>query len=373
MDKVVDNHNDPEHRKRATDEVMLRKGWEAHGAWDPADRIEALDALGFQSQLVFTTAMLGPLIISDRGDDADLAYGVARGHNRAILDFCQADARLLPVCAVPLHDVERTAGFAGEAIEAGAAALMVASRCPKTHSPSHVGLDRTWAQAEEAGVPVVFHVGGGAPMDPTYELNGRPPVKDFIGGDTNFTSVSFLPIADAPMQTLGTMIIDGVLDRFPDLKFGVIEQGASWVPGWMRSMDAAADAFTKNEERPPQPVVEAERVRATPGAGHPLPPRARRVGHQERRAVGVPVQLRLPPHRGWPQPGQALRGVDGRRGLQRRRAQRVLRRQLRRPHGPHHGQGPRHRVSPFLAGSLSVRSRLAGPSRQRAWTGSAGG
>jgi len=29
----------------------------------------------------------------------------------------------------------------------------------------------------------------------------------------------------------------------------VIEQGASWVPGWMRNMDSAHNAFYKNEER----------------------------------------------------------------------------------------------------------------------------
>jgi predicted TIM-barrel fold metal-dependent hydrolase len=52
-----------------------------------------------------------------------------------------------------------------------------------------------------------------------------------------------------PMQTLATMIIDGVLERFLRLMIGVIEQGASWVPGWMRSMDSAADAFSKNESR----------------------------------------------------------------------------------------------------------------------------
>jgi predicted TIM-barrel fold metal-dependent hydrolase len=40
-----------------------------------------------------------------------------------------------------------------------------------------------------------------------------------------------------------------VLDRFPNLKFGCIEQGASWVPGWMRNMDSAHNAFYKNEER----------------------------------------------------------------------------------------------------------------------------
>ena len=45
------------------------------------------------------------------------------------------------------------------------------------------------------------------------------------------------------------MIFDGVLDRFPKLKFGAIELGASWVPGWMRNMDSAALAFVKNEER----------------------------------------------------------------------------------------------------------------------------
>jgi len=40
-----------------------------------------------------------------------------------------------------------------------------------------------------------------------------------------------------------------VLERYPALKFGVIEMGASWVPGWMRSMDSCAGAFRKNEER----------------------------------------------------------------------------------------------------------------------------
>lgn len=249
LDTVIAKHDDPAFRADALDQVTLRKGWEAHGAWRPEDRSEALDALGFASQLVFTTALLGPLTGSEHGDDVDFAYDLAAGHNRAILDFCSHDPRLLPVGYLPLMDIERTAAFAGEAIAAGCAALMIASRCPKAHSPSHIGLDATWAQLQEAGVPVVFHVGGGDFMNPTYKENGLPPVKDFVGGDTNFTSVSFLPIANAPMQTLGTMIIDGVLDRHPRLKFGVIEQGATWVPSWMRSMDSAAEAFHKNEER----------------------------------------------------------------------------------------------------------------------------
>ena len=74
-------------------------------------------------------------------------------------------------------------------------------------------------------------------------------MKDFHGGEENFTSVSFMPIPNSVMQTLACLIIDGVMDRFPRLKFGAIELGASWAPSWMRFMDSAAAAFVKNEER----------------------------------------------------------------------------------------------------------------------------
>jgi predicted TIM-barrel fold metal-dependent hydrolase len=101
----------------------------------------------------------------------------------------------------------------------------------------------------------VFHVGGGHRLadgnllDPEYFENGGPRVPDFHGGDENFRSSDYMAIPTAPMQTLATMIFDGVLDRFPDLKFGVIEQGASWLPSWMRFMESAFDAFRKREER----------------------------------------------------------------------------------------------------------------------------
>ena len=52
-----------------------------------------------------------------------------------------------------------------------------------------------------------------------------------------------------PMQTLATMIFDGVFDRFPRLKVGVIEQGAVWLPSWMRQLDTAFEAFARGEER----------------------------------------------------------------------------------------------------------------------------
>ena len=249
-DEIDRRHRDPAYREAVADSVMATKGWVAPGAYRKDDRPWALDQLGFTSQLVFTTAHLASLTKTERGDDLDLAYGYARAHNRAMVDFCSADRRLLPACFVPLTDLERTATFVGETIDLGAAALMISSACPPRHGPSHIGWDPLWQQAQDAGVPIVFHVGGGGTLlNPTYLDNGLPKVPDFTGGDGNFTSVSFMAIPGPVMQTLATMIIDGVLERFPDLKIGVIEQGAAWLPGWMRSLDSAAEAFHKNEDR----------------------------------------------------------------------------------------------------------------------------
>jgi predicted TIM-barrel fold metal-dependent hydrolase len=241
---------DQDLRARDAEEILLRKNHRAVGAVLKDDRPAALDLLGFASQLVFTTTYLGALTRLDRVGDPALAAGLASAHNRGMVDFCSTDRRLLPVCYVPvLADLDRAAACATEALELGAAALMVASAPGRHHSQSHVGLDRVWAAAEEAGVPIVLHVGGEEPMDRVWKENGLPPVPDFHGGDANFTSVSYMAIPYAPMQTLSTLLFDGVLDRFPNLMWGVIELGASWVPGWMRSMDSAAEAFRRNEER----------------------------------------------------------------------------------------------------------------------------
>jgi predicted TIM-barrel fold metal-dependent hydrolase len=166
--------------------------------------------------------------------------------------------------------------MAEEALAMGCRALLVPSRCPPGHSPSHTALFPVWATAQEAGVPILFHVGGGGPLlDQHYFDNGLPPVTDFHGSAENFRSVDYMAIPVPPMQTLATLIIDGVLDRFPRLKFGVIEQGAVWLPGWMRQLDSAHEAFKKTEERlrklalRPSEYVQRQ-VRATPYPTEPV-------------------------------------------------------------------------------------------------------
>jgi predicted TIM-barrel fold metal-dependent hydrolase len=167
-----------------------------------------------------------------------------------MLEFCAVDSRLLPSLYVPLVDPARAIAATTDAIDQGAAALLIASGCPPGHSPSHTDLFGVWARAEEAGIPVVFHVGGtGDLIDPNYFANGLPIPHDFHGGDENFRSVDYMGIPVPPAQTLATLIFDGVLERFPALRIGVIEQGAIWVPSWLRQMESAFEAFHRHEER----------------------------------------------------------------------------------------------------------------------------
>ncbi|HEX7926488.1 MAG TPA: amidohydrolase family protein, partial [bacterium] len=202
---------DPHWRAGDASQIMLRKNWSALGAFQREDRPRALDLMGFATQLVFNTSLNEFLNLLEHGDDLDLAYAAARAHNRAMVDFCAPDPRLLSTGYVPLADPARAVAMAGEAIAQGCRSLLVASACPKDHSPSHISLDGVWAQAQEAGLPILFHVGGGGRLlDPQYFNNGLPPVPDFHGGDENFRSVDYMAIPGPPMQTLATLIFDGV-------------------------------------------------------------------------------------------------------------------------------------------------------------------
>lgn len=243
-------HADPEYRSEDESQLMARKNWRATGSFIADDRPQALDQLGFASQLVFPTLFSTHIEVLEHGDDHELTYQTASAANRAHLRFCDVDPRLLGVAHVPLATFEGAAAAATEAIALGASALLIPNRCPRHHSPSHVNFDPVWAQAQEAGIPVLMHVA--TPelvLPPQHRNNGLPPEPDFHGGGENFRSVSYMAISSAPMQNLSMMIFDGVFERFPDLRMGIIELGAVWVPGFMRQLEAAFEAFARHEDR----------------------------------------------------------------------------------------------------------------------------
>ena len=243
-------HLDPEFRANAEQEIMLRKNYRAHGASNSLDRSEALDHMGFASQLVFPTMPNTLLEVMEHEAPPSLTYEVASAANRAQIAFCDADPRLLPVAYIPLQDFDLATSCATEAINAGAASLLIPNRMPKDHAHSHIAFDSIWARAQEAGIPIVMHVATpDLVMPPQHRNNGLPLEPDFHGGGENFRSVSYMSISSPPIQALSTLIFDGVFDRFPALKMGVIELGAAWLPSFMRQLEAAFDAFAPHEKR----------------------------------------------------------------------------------------------------------------------------
>ena len=250
FENIDENHQTSAYQEKNEEELMIRKNYDALGSFNSKDRSEALDLLGVQSQLVFPTSPNVWLESLEHGDDIDMLYSVAEATNRAQIDFCSDDKRLLPVTYIPLANIDKSIEIAELAIQSGSSALLIPWACPKNHSTSHIGFEPVWSMAEESGIPILFHVGSADFVLPkAHSLNGMPKVKDFHGGEENFRSISYMAISSGPMQALSLLILDGVLERHPHLKFGVIELGSVWVPGFMKQLDSAFEAFSRHEER----------------------------------------------------------------------------------------------------------------------------
>jgi len=231
-------------RAEAETRLLTDKGWQAMGAFDPAERSEVLDLFGFDGQLVFATFATAMFT----GRDVDLHYAGSAAHNRAVVDFCEGDPRLLPVGYVPLVDPEQAVKVLTEALEIGCSAIHVPSTAAGERAPTHPDLHPFWQILDDAEVPFVLHVGGGGRLlDRAFHNNGMP-VTDHLGGGENIRSKDFLAISNSPSLFLGALILDGHFDRFPNLRGGAIEEGASWVVSWLHQLDFAQRAFRRTEK-----------------------------------------------------------------------------------------------------------------------------
>lgn len=229
------------------DVIASAKGWAAYGATDPAERRHALDKLGFARQLVFST-FAGTQFL--RGDDVALKYGGARAHNRGMAEFCKGDARLIPVASLPLDDPEQAIAEFERARNEGCGAFWIAAAPAGAQSPGHPALDPLWARLQEAKLPFVLHIGQGTRVLPkAYENNGRERGTDWLGGGENLRVLDYMVLPHAPEMFLSAMIFHGVLERFPELKGGVIELGGGWVPAFLTRLDMAAKFFMKSDEQ----------------------------------------------------------------------------------------------------------------------------
>ncbi len=234
-----------EARAVTSEPYVFAKAWSSPGAIDSAERSRALDALGFEKQLVFPTFSLMQFAFSK---DLDVLYGGLDAHNRAMTEFCADDERLCAVGMASLTDIDRGLACLDRALELGCDAIWISHTPAGGRSPAHVDNDPFWARLQEAGRPFVNHIGFGPnTIDAAYHTTGRPKPTDFLGGGENVRSKDYPVLHHGHVAFLTAMVLDGVFERFPRLKGGVIEAGASWVPGFLRTLDHAKSRFGRYE------------------------------------------------------------------------------------------------------------------------------
>src|SRR3954451_21616645 len=114
--RLAEKHASAEYRANEEAEIMQRKNFAATGSLIADDRARALALMGVKSQLLFNTFHNRRLRDWEHTGDVELAYGVARAHNRGMAEFCSVDSRLLATLYVPLLDFDRAAAMADEAL-----------------------------------------------------------------------------------------------------------------------------------------------------------------------------------------------------------------------------------------------------------------
>jgi predicted TIM-barrel fold metal-dependent hydrolase len=243
---------------------------QALGAFDAAERTQALDMLGFKKQLVFATHSVAVPFSASSKMTPEIRWGSARAHNRAMGAFCRHDSRLLGVGTVPLDEPAAACAELDHALAQGLQAIWVPHRPCGDKSPGHVAFDPFWARLAEAGVPFVMHIGG-APLqlNRAWSNNGRAPTKDWLGGGENVRSKDIAVLHEGPETFLSMMLIDGVFERFPKLRGASVELGAGWVPSLLTRLDwvaahwSRADKSLANFKRKPSEQL-TEQVAFTP-------------------------------------------------------------------------------------------------------------
>jgi predicted TIM-barrel fold metal-dependent hydrolase len=226
-------------------------------------RLDSLDAFGLDAAVLFPN--YGLLWEHRLAADRIAQRANARAYNRFAAESCSdGQGRLFGVAHVLLHDpvwaVEEIARVRSEGIR-----LAMVAPAPVDGKPlSHRDFDPVWAAFSDHGVAPVFHVSDfESPLHPAWREGEQEE------GEQLFDSI-FLYLA--PAVALANLILNGVLERFPELRLGVVELTASWVPHFLLHIDGASDfyaqrhgePFRKLTERPSDYFLRQVRVAALP-------------------------------------------------------------------------------------------------------------
>jgi predicted TIM-barrel fold metal-dependent hydrolase len=205
--------------------------------WDHEFRLAEMDADGVAGEILFPNTIppffpTSPNItisLPATREEFEQRWAGVQAHNRWQVDFCSLlPARRRGLIQVFPNDV----GLALEEIRWGAeqdcfgGVLIpgVSPGDPATPPLFHTRYEPLWALCDELGLPVVHHSGTGSPVMPLDQ-----PASN---------AVLITEMVIWTQRTLGHLILAGVFERYPELKFVPTEQGTMWVQMQLAILDA---------------------------------------------------------------------------------------------------------------------------------------
>jgi predicted TIM-barrel fold metal-dependent hydrolase len=242
--------DDPELTNALKSDLFAHPGkrnmWSAYGAVEKSERSDARKIMGVTSQLIFPSVGAARFA---RSKDMQVVYGGCDALNRGMADFCADDEDLKSVGYLSLRHPELAQTSLKLALELGVNAIWIGSDAMEGRAPSHIAYDPLWAMLQEAGVPVTLHIGSGQNMPSVYMNTGVKRVLEGNIGNIETTKPKDLPVVHHSIERwLTCMIYDGVLERFPQLKVGIIELGANWVPASIMNLDMGVSLLGKFDQ-----------------------------------------------------------------------------------------------------------------------------
>lgn len=234
-----------------TSDIGKRKGARSPGAADPDRRLAVMDMMGIRQQLLFPTypAVFLGFLYSGHADPNCMSYigGDRRAkairwldiHNEWLISCARGD-RIRPAPFIFGSTPEELIGRARGYIERGVRALWLspAGELPGGVSPAHPDLDPLWAMMAEANCVLINHIAGGGRFLATEAWQDAPAFEGYVTNTEFSRSPWYTAQFHLPFENfLATLILGGVFDRHPSLRFGIIESGSYWIGPLISRLD----------------------------------------------------------------------------------------------------------------------------------------
>ncbi len=231
--------------------VWEMKGPEAPAAIDMSRRLEVMDLTGISRQMIFpgSVGIIGACLLgyapgygflsNYKGDRKAYGKSLIDASNLWAVRTAHISDRLRPVGLVAGDTVYELNECARSLLDQGVRAVWLPnSVLPGGVSPAHPDLDPFWQMLAEANVAVTTHIGGESGFVATEVWAQAPAFDGFKFGLEFNLSPWHLSIQHLPTQNfLTTMVLGGVFERHPTLRFGAIEVGAYWIGPMAQALD----------------------------------------------------------------------------------------------------------------------------------------